>query len=140
MTRERVAEIALSWLRTPYHHRGRIKGVGTDCAMFLAEVYEEAGLLPHIEPPFYPMDWALHQRAPLYLEWIEKYARPVETPGKGDIALFRYGHVGSHAAIILDTPRIIHAKIRHGVVYGSLEDADMKKRFLRYYSIFKEGE
>ena len=45
---------AANWLRTPYHHMGRVKGGGTDCLMLLAEVYEAAGVIPHVEIPFYP--------------------------------------------------------------------------------------
>ena len=53
---ERAAVVAeaMTWLRTPYHHRGRLKGVGTDCAMILAEVFEKVGLIPHIEIEHYP--------------------------------------------------------------------------------------
>lgn len=33
-----VAE-AITWLGTPYHHQGRVKGVGVDCGTLLCEVY-----------------------------------------------------------------------------------------------------
>jgi hypothetical protein len=35
-----VTREAETWLGTPYHHMGRVKGAGTDCLMMLAEVYE----------------------------------------------------------------------------------------------------
>lgn len=35
-----VAE-ALTWLGTPYHQQGRVKGVGVDCGTLLCEVYEK---------------------------------------------------------------------------------------------------
>lgn len=41
---EAVAE-AMTWLGTPYHHQGRVKGVGVDCATLLCEVYKEVGLM-----------------------------------------------------------------------------------------------
>ncbi len=62
-----IAE-AETWLRTPYHHMGRVKGGGSDCLMLLAEVYEAAGVIPHIDVPFYPPDWNLHRDAERYLE------------------------------------------------------------------------
>ena len=40
-SRNRVCRIARSWLGTPYHHMGRVKGAGVDCAMFPLEVYRE---------------------------------------------------------------------------------------------------
>jgi cell wall-associated NlpC family hydrolase len=58
---------ARAWLRTPYHHRGRVKGAGVDCAMLLAEVYAEAGLVGHLAIPHYPPDWHLHRDAERYL-------------------------------------------------------------------------
>lgn len=44
-----VTAEAATWLRTPYHHMGRVKGGGTDCRMLLAGLYEAAGVIPHIE-------------------------------------------------------------------------------------------
>jgi cell wall-associated NlpC family hydrolase len=35
--RASVLEEARGWLRTPYHHMGRVRGGGTDCLMLLAE-------------------------------------------------------------------------------------------------------
>src|SRR5262249_43477037 len=43
-----VAE-AESWIGTPFHHAARVKGAGVDCLMLLAEVYERAGIVPHLE-------------------------------------------------------------------------------------------
>ncbi len=65
--RAAVVRCAQSWLRTPYHHRGRIKGAGVDCAMLLAEVYAEAGLVAPLAIPHYPPDWHLHRDAERYL-------------------------------------------------------------------------
>ena len=33
---------ALTWLGTPYHHQGRVKGVGVDCGTLICEVYEKS--------------------------------------------------------------------------------------------------
>ena len=44
-----VTAEAATWLRTPYHLMGRVKGGGTDCLMLLAGLYEAAGVIPHIE-------------------------------------------------------------------------------------------
>ena len=37
--RDLIVEETKSWLRTPYHHQGAIKGVGVDCAMILIKVF-----------------------------------------------------------------------------------------------------
>ena len=57
---------------------GRVKGSGTDCLMLLAEVYEAAGVIPHVEVPFYPPDWHLHRGAERYLEGLMQYAREIK--------------------------------------------------------------
>jgi|ERR1700722_18035664 hypothetical protein len=72
--RQRVVAEAEAWLRTPYHHMGRIKGGGTDCLMLLAEVYEAAGVIPHVDVPFYPPDWNLHRDAERYVHGVMRYA------------------------------------------------------------------
>lgn len=104
-----VAE-AMSWIGTPFHHAARIKGAGVDCLMLLAEVYERAGIVQRVEPPFYVPDWHLHRDAERYLEGLGNYAREIATaPQPGDIALFRFGRTYSHGAIVVEWPRLIHA-------------------------------
>ena len=58
--REQVLAEALEWLGTPHRNFARSKGAGVDCGLFLAEVYERAGVMPHVEPVPYPADWHLH--------------------------------------------------------------------------------
>ena len=69
--RTQVVAEAETWLRTPYHHMGRVKGAGTDCLMLLAEVFESAGVISRVEVPFYPPDWHLHRDAERYLDGLD---------------------------------------------------------------------
>ena len=71
-----IAE-ARAWWRTPYHHMGRSRGVGVDCLTLLAEVYEAAGVIPHIDIPFYPPDWNLHRSEERYMRGLLEYAREI---------------------------------------------------------------
>ena len=82
-----VTKEAREWLGTPYHHMGRLRGAGTDCLMVLAEVYEAAAIVPHVEVPFYPPDWHLHRDAERYLEGMMRYAR--EIPGRRNQVMLR---------------------------------------------------
>lgn len=111
-----VVQEALTWLGTPYHHAARVRGAGVDCGMFLAEVYEGAGVMPHVEPDAYPHDWHMHQDAERYLGLVQQHARQVETPLPGDIVLYRFGKCISHGAIVTAWPQIVHSYIRQGVV------------------------
>jgi NlpC/P60 family putative phage cell wall peptidase len=118
--RQRVVEVAKSFISTPYHHMGMIKGVGVDCLTLLAAVFNEAGLIEQPEIPYYPSDWMLHRDAERYLEGVMKYCREVPTPQPGDIALWKFGRCFSHGAIVIEWPMIIHAYWRRNCI---LEDA-----------------
>ena len=85
--REAVIREAESWIGTPFHHAARIKGAGVDCLMLLAEIYERAGVVPHIDPPFYVPDWHLHRDAERYLEGLA--ATPVRSPAVPSPAISR---------------------------------------------------
>lgn len=152
--RTQVCKIARSWLGTPYHHMGRVKDVGVDCAMFPVEVYREAGLIPDFEIAFYPPDWHLHRSDELYLAFVLKHAHETEPPAvpggalttapaataagsvlSGDFILYQFGRTWSHGAIVLDWPLIIHAVVQHGVILSDGEKEGMlvgrKRRFFR---------
>jgi NlpC/P60 family putative phage cell wall peptidase len=137
--RRAVVEEAQTWIGTPFHHAARVKGAGVDCLMLLAEVYEHAGIAPHIEPPFYVPDWHMHRDAERYMEGLLRYARPIERiPLPGDIALFRFGRTFSHGAIIAAWPRLIHAYWAIGVVWGAATLYPLKGREVRFFTPFSE--
>jgi len=126
-----VAE-AISWIGTRWEHRCRVKGSGVDCAMFLAEVFERAGIIARFDAPEYVHDAHLHQDAERLQAEIERVAvrRPEgETPQPGDIVLFRYGRALSHAAIVVAWPRVVHAQLRHGVILDDVQaNSDLSGR------------
>ncbi len=126
--KQRVLEEATSWLGTKYHHMGRIKGVGVDCSMLLAEVYHAAGLMPKIVVKPYPHDWHLHRSRELYIEELLEHATEVEGPPQvGDIALFQFGRTFSHGAIVEEWPVVIHSYLGLGVVRENVEQATWLK-------------
>jgi NlpC/P60 family putative phage cell wall peptidase len=134
--RRAVVTEAQSWIGTPFHHAARVKGAGVDCLMLLAEVYERAGVAPHVMPPFYVPDWHLHRDAERYAEGLLAYARPVAEPLPGDIALFRFGRTFSHGAIVILWPRLVHAYWAQGVVWGDATHHPLAGRPVRFFSPF----
>jgi cell wall-associated NlpC family hydrolase len=140
--RRRVVDVALSWLRTPYHPGSHLKGIGCDCT-FIADVFEEAGLVDHVEIETYSPQWHLHQREEKYLGYVLRYAREIEKSElkPADIVLFKCGRVLSHSAIVIfpGWPRLIHSGMRERMVTciegdrGELAQPMLKPR---YFSIF----
>ncbi len=129
-TRERAAVIleAKTWLRTPYHHQGRVKGAGVDCAMLPAAVYSACRLIPAVDPGYYPADWHLHSGREIYLEWVLKFAVEIPGPGlPGDFVLFKFGRCWAHGGIVIKWPHIIHAFLNCPV---SQDDANREHRLL----------
>lgn len=128
LEREKVIEVAKTWLGTGYHHMGRIKGAGADCLTLLAEVYFEAGLIPKIQIPYYPHDWHLHRSEEKYLKGLLNYTKEIEKPEKGDIVLWKFGRCFSHGAIVIDWPQVIHSYTGRGCTYEDAEAAQFLKK------------
>lgn len=110
-----VAEAA-RWIGTPYHHAADVLGVGVDCAMLPVRVFCGLGLVPPFDPRPYPADWMLHRDEERYLGWVQRWAKRVETPAAGDLALFRFGRCVSHGGIVCEPGYMIHAHLPAGRV------------------------
>lgn len=136
--RAAVVAAARSWLGTPYHHQGRVKGAGVDCAMLLAEVYCEAGLIGRIDPRPYPPDWHMHRSEERYLGWLARYGAPVDRPLPGDAAAFRFGRCFSHGAIVEAWPRVIHALHGVGCLCGDATQGRLAGREVRFFTLWPE--
>jgi len=141
--RARIDEVARSWVGTPYHDHGEVKGSGVDCAKLLACVFAEAGFIekPTIED--YSPQFFLHQAEERYLGWVTKYAReiPRELAGAGDVVLYKIGHCFAHGAIIIAPgwPHIIHAhfaarRVRRG--FGDRVHLGTRILDTKWFSIF----
>jgi cell wall-associated NlpC family hydrolase len=127
--RQAVLTEAVSWLRTPFHHRACVKGAGVDCIHFIYASFRETGLVPEIEFEEYPLDWHVHRDEERILKWILKFARPVEPPYKpGDVAMWRFGRCLSHVAIVVEWPTIIHAF--SGSSRVTYDDAEMNNQLI----------
>lgn len=133
--RDAVVAEALTWLGTPYHHHGRIKGVGVDCAQILCVVYETVGVVPHVDPGFYPVDWHLHRSEELYAQSLLKYAERTSTPQPGDVALFKFGRCYSHGAIVVNDGLLVHSYIGRGVILSRADEEPLEGRDVIYWKI-----
>lgn len=120
--REKVIEVAKTWLKTPYVPEARVKHGGCDCGTFLAEVFEEAGMIGHVPIEHYPVDIACNCATPKYLMKILEYTvRVHREPITGDIIVYQFGGslVPHHAALCIDSEYIIHSYTNHGVTISN---------------------
>lgn len=136
--RRAVIAEAHTWINTPYHTGGRIKGVGVDCATILCEVYEAVGVVPHVDPGVYAPDWHLHRSDEQYLGWLAKYGREVAEPKPGDVIIWKFGRCFSHGAILCDNGYIIHSYLNQGVRL-ELRDAEVfRGRAVKYFTLWDD--
>lgn len=136
--RQEIVAEAKTWLLTPWHHRQCCKGAGVDCVFFLVGVYNAIGLtnIRDADVPYYPIDIMMHRSDETVLDCVTRYAQQVEVPQPGDIAVWKFGRIFSHAAIVLDYPSIIHAhRGMKMVVLDDAEKGELAGREVRYYSL-----
>jgi len=112
-----VAE-AMTWLGTPWRHRGRVKGAGVDCAQFIIKCYAGAGLIDDFDTGEYPRDWHIHRDEERFLTFVPRFAREIDAAdvGSGDLILCKIGRVFSHGVIVTAWPQGIHAAVNAGMV------------------------
>ncbi len=137
LQRESVATEALLWLGTPYHHHGRIRGVGVDCAQLLCAVFERCGLVPHVEPGNYPVDWHLHHSEEMFSGWLAKFARIADGPVlPGDVCLWRFGRTFSHGSISVGDGLFVHSYVKRGVILSHMTDEPLEGREMQHWSFW----
>ena len=139
MTPDAVIAEARTWLGTPYHSHGRVKGAGVDCATLLCEVFEAVGVVPHVDPGAYAPDWHLHRNEEQYVGWLQRYGREVETPNVGDVIVWKFGRCFSHGAILCPDNMIIHSYLGQGVRWERRDAAVFEGRPCKYFTLWDDN-
>lgn len=116
MNRQQVIDEARKWLGTPFHHQGRLLGVGVDCVGIVSETGRALGLTTHDNTTYSQQpdgsSLVAHLREAGLIE------TSVEEMQVGDILVFRIKRDPQHLAILsreagVDGPEdigmIIHA-------------------------------
>lgn len=131
-----VAE-ARTWIGTPFHHEGEIKGIGVDCAMLVRRVFLDTGVRTDApDPRPYSAFGHLHKHDERYVDYLAPRTREVSAPLPGDIAVWRYGRAFSHAAIVSAWPRVVHAyaPVRHVEESDATIDSRLRRYPVRFFS------
>lgn len=116
----KAANIATTWLGTPYHHQAAVKGVGCDCLGLLRGVFSSVYGDDIIKAPAYPPEWGVVDDKELLLSAAKTHLieRTDGLIGRGDVLVFRVKHAASarHCGIALDAHNMIHSIARHGTI------------------------
>jgi cell wall-associated NlpC family hydrolase len=143
---QRAAVIARGAALAQHAHittMGRVLGAGVDCATLLCEVYEAAGVVPHVDPGSYPHDWHMHRDEERYLGWLSQVRARGRRGAPGDVIVWKFGRCFSHAAILCDNDQIIHSYIGQGVRYERrfaemFRAANGEWRAVKYFSMWDD--
>jgi cell wall-associated NlpC family hydrolase len=135
--REALVAEARRWLGAKWHNDALVPYKLVDCAQLLVAVYAACGLIEKPQLERYSRQFALHQNDQRFLQIVEQYARPVDIPQPGDVAIFQVeGAVFSHGAIVTGWPWIIHAHVVAGVIQDNVELSQLADKPVRFYSVF----
>jgi len=126
-----IAE-ARTWLGTPWHHQGRVRGAGVDCGGFVLEVFKACGVLPaDFDVGYYGRDADL----PRLIATLSQWSSEVQDIRPADVMLFRIVDAPRHLAIATDVG-MIHAYQGINKVTEHVIDKRWRRRL---YKIFRAG-
>jgi len=100
-----LVKIARSYLGTPWHHAGRLRGVGVDCIGLVAETHREAG---HAVSD--SLDYSMYDEYDRLLSVLDTHATRVDGELQGgDILVFRARLMDNHCGLYTENGHFIHA-------------------------------
>lgn len=136
--RDLVVAEARSWIGTPYRVKGKIKGVGVDCAMILEAVY--GTIMPGLQIGKYSYQHANHNSDKMYTVTMMRHGAKElhfeEDVLPGDIAVYFNGQDFSHSAIIVDwSNEVIHASPGGVRVAHGTKDPLLQGRRVKFFTV-----
>ncbi len=120
-TAQDFADAAYALVGTPWHHQGRVPGVGIDCAGVVACAAMACGIvLQDVRDYTLPASPALIER--MLASSFDRDAEPVL--GVGRVLLFRIGREPQHMAVAIGGGKMVHGldRKRRAVVVDRLDE------------------
>lgn len=106
ITREKIVAEARTWLGCPFHHQGRVKGAGVDCAGVVIGTADALGLLTDFEDKPYARSPSADQLRTTLKNYMDEI--PVNEAKSGDVLLFAFDREPQHVGFMTDIG-ILHA-------------------------------
>lgn len=122
---------ARACLGTPFHHQGRLAGVGLDCIGLIVVALGQVGVAVQDRTDYAPRPDGVSLLAALEAHG----ARRVDAIEAGDILLFRYDHQPQHVALASGAESMIHAFAPAGRVVETALGAYWRRRLVGIYRL-----
>ncbi len=115
---------------TPFHHQGRVAGVGLDCIGLIVVAMQAAGL-----PVRDRLDYGRRPDGASLVAALEDHGmkRVTGEIKAGDVLLFRYDHQPQHVALATSADTMIHAFAVAGRVVETGIGAYWRRRLVGVY-------
>ncbi len=105
MLHEKIASAALGCRGTPFHHQGRVRGMGLDCIGVVVHALKAAGIEVN--------DATDYSRSPengrLEQSLIDHGFEKADAIQAGDVLLFRFNQQPQHVGVAVSDARFVHA-------------------------------
>jgi NlpC/P60 family putative phage cell wall peptidase len=132
---------ARTWLGTPFHHQGRLKGIGCDCLGLIVGVVSELDLKDIQGKPLSLYDEATYSKDPDGGYLVEKLSSllvdvPPSKVVAGDLALFQIKGNPQHLGLITDYKNglgLLHAYAPSRRVVEHEFDQFWKKQLIKVF-------
>jgi cell wall-associated NlpC family hydrolase len=112
--RTAIVEEARQWIGSRFAMNASVRGVAADCGRLPHAVYGACGITVPDLPRHWPRDFMCNKMADSepYLALIQQAMVEVQVPLAGDLAVFKpvRSRCFSHAAIVVQWPKVIHAR------------------------------
>lgn len=124
MDKDKLNQIALSYVGTPHHNGANIKKVGLDCCTLITNIYQEGGFGNFPITFGYSADWYCQRNCKeLVLPYLEKYCNKVNELEIGDVISYRFGRSEyAHLSIYLGDNKVIHCSADYGTEIRKIDD------------------
>ena len=130
ITSQQIVDEARRCIGTPWHHAGRLRGVGLDCAGLLVVVMAELGIAI-IDDTMYTTGDEFNRMSGHMDVYADRL--PIDEPPRpGDVLLFRKGRMLNHCSIFTENHTHIHVFRPLGCV-EQLYDEDWAARLVVRY-------
>lgn len=124
MDKEKLNEVAKTFIGTPHINGGNIKGSGLDCCTLPALIYKEIlGFQAEINFG-YSGDWYCKKHCKeILLPYLEKYCERVQELEAGDTISYSWGRAKyAHLAVYLGDRKVIHCSADFGTEITDLDN------------------